>query len=98
GSGTANQRDYSALMDQYERLTIEREFAEKAHLAALTAFELDRAQAQRQSRYLAAFTQPAKAERALYPRRGTILATMGFALLLLWSILVMVKYNLRDRL
>jgi capsular polysaccharide transport system permease protein len=55
-----------------------------------------RAEARRQSRYLAPHVAPTRAEAALYPRR---LLLSGLALLFLclgWGILMLVYYNVRD--
>ncbi len=55
-----------------------------------------RAEARRQSRYLAAHVEPTLAERALYPRRATITGLAALFLLLGWSVLMLVWYNVRD--
>ncbi|MAM24920.1 MAG: hypothetical protein CML55_05990 [Rhodobacteraceae bacterium] len=95
--GTAAQEDYVAVLGEFERLTVENEFAEQAYLAARAAYDAAVAEARRDSRYLAAFVGPTLAERAIYPRRYTIgLATFAF-LLAVWVIGVLMWYSLRDR-
>ncbi|MHC0052260.1 sugar transporter [Actibacterium sp. D379-3] len=88
---------YANLMAEYESLTVEMDFAQKSYLSALAAHEAARAQAQRQSRYLAAYVGPTRAERAEYPRRLTLLALVSVFLLIGWSILTLIYYSLRDR-
>jgi capsular polysaccharide transport system permease protein len=88
---------YSALVGEYERLAVEREFAERAYLATLTAYDNARAEAQRKSRYLAAYVLPTLPETPLYPRRFTLSALVfGFSLLV-WSVAVLIWYSVRDR-
>lgn len=89
--------DYPTLMAEFEGLVVDREFAEESYRAALTAVDVTRTNAARQSRYLAVFIHPTLPESAEFPRRGTIL---GLALLFLslgWAILTIVYYSIRDR-
>ena len=97
GGAQGDGPGYSTLIGDYERLAVEREFAERAYLAALTAYDNARAEAQRKSRYLAAYVTPTLPETPLYPRRFTLTALVfGFALLI-WSVAVLVWYSVRDR-
>lgn len=97
GDDGAGGQDYSALVGEFERLTVEREFAERAYLAALTAYDNARAEAQRKSRYLAAYIQPTLPERPLYPQRLVLTALVfGFSFLI-WAIVLLVWYSIRDR-
>ncbi|MEM6339714.1 MAG: hypothetical protein AAF729_01085 [Pseudomonadota bacterium] len=88
---------YAELVAEYEALSVDLEFAEQAYIAALAAFDLAQAEAQRQSRYLAAHISPTLAETAEYPKRLMLQAlTTGF-LFLAWATLVLIGYALRDR-
>ncbi|MEP2785172.1 MAG: hypothetical protein ABJO67_17300 [Pseudoruegeria sp.] len=87
---------YASLVGEYERLTVEREFAEAAYTSALSAFDASQAEAQRQSRYLAAYVEPTLAERAEYPQRGILLGIIFAFLFMFWSILALVYYSLKD--
>lgn len=94
---TAPTEDFAALTGEYERLSVERGFAEQAYLAALAAYHAAEAEAQRKSRYLAAYTGPSLPQEALYPQRFWVsTGVLAFALLG-WSILVLIYYSLRDR-
>ncbi len=64
--------DYPTLISEFEGLVVEREFAEQAYRAALTARDSAQAEAIRQSRYLAAYIEPTLAEDAEYPRAFVI--------------------------
>ncbi len=88
---------YATLIGSYERLSIERNFAEQAYIAARTAFDRARGEARRQSRYLAAHVPPTLAETAEYPRRLRILVLVAGFLFLGWSLAVLTWISLRDR-
>jgi capsular polysaccharide transport system permease protein len=89
--------DYPQLIAEYEGLVVDREFAEENYRAALAAVDLARANAARQSRYLATFIAPTLAQTSEYPRRGIIFGLSALFLLLGWSISVLVYYSVRDR-
>jgi len=88
---------FADLVGEYERLVVDQEFAEQAYTAALAAFDAARNEARRQSRYLAAHVRPTLAEASEYPDRPTILITISLLLFLIWSVLALVAYSLRDR-
>lgn len=97
GGGTGDGQDYSTLVGEFERLLVEREFAERAYVAALTSFDNANAEAQRNSRYLAAYVGPTLAEEARYPQREVLTGLVfGFALLV-WGIGALIYYSVRDR-
>jgi capsular polysaccharide transport system permease protein len=80
----------------YEELKVDLEFAQAAYTQALAAETAARAEARRQSRYLAPHVTPTTAEESLYPRRALL---SGLALLFLtlgWGILMLLYYNVRD--
>jgi capsular polysaccharide transport system permease protein len=76
----------SGLVADYERLMVEREFAEKAYVSALGSLEGARAEALRKQRYLAAFVQPHLPEDAVRPRRILAVLTVFFGTLVAWAI------------
>ena len=61
GDGEGGE-SYATTVAEFERLTVDREFAERAYVAALSAYDAARAEANRQSRYLAAYISPTLAE------------------------------------
>ena len=89
--------DYPSLIAEFERLTVDREYAEESYRAALTALEVARDDAARQSRYLATYINPTRASEAEYPRRSVLAALAGLFLLLAWSIMALIYYSIRDR-
>ncbi len=89
--------DYARLVGEFERLMVDQEFAEGAYRAALANYDLAVAEAQRQSRYLAAHIRPTEAQRALYPERGMLFMLTALFLLMGWAVGVLVYYSVRDR-
>lgn len=96
-AGGNGKNAYADLIGQYEELTVDREFAQQAYVAALAAYDLSQAEARRQSRYLAAYVEPTLAESARYPQRGIMLGLVGLFLLVGWAIAVLVVYAVKDR-
>ena len=88
---------FSTLVGEYERLIVDREFAEQTYVSSLAARDASLAEARRQTRYLAAHIQPTLAERSLFPQRLTILGLFALFMFMVWSITALVVYSLRDR-
>jgi len=61
------------------------------------AHEAARAEARRQSRYLAAHVKPTLSESSRYPERLHLLAVCSVFLFMLWSLGALIYYSLRDR-
>ena len=97
GSATAAGAALSDVVGQYESLAVDRQFAENSYTAALATYDASRAEAARQSRYLAPYVRPTLAQIAEYPERGKLMAILSGFLLVLWTIGVLVFYSLRDR-
>ena len=97
GTNSSTGIAFADLVGEYERLAVDQEFAEQAYTTSLAAFDGARNEARRQSRYLAAHVRPTLAEASEYPDRPTILITISLLLFLLWSVLALVAYSLRDR-
>lgn len=88
---------FATLLGEYESLIVDREFAEQAYVSNLALFDAAKAEARKQSRYLAAHVRPTLAEQAEYPERFRNLSLMAAALMFGWSIVSLVYYSLRDR-
>jgi len=99
GSGATPSlgNDYATVMAEYERLSIDVEFAEKSVLAARVAYDEAVADARRRTRYLAAHIRPTLAERATAPDPVVILGLGGLILTLVWSVLALGWASLRER-
>ncbi len=97
GRGAGEGEDYATLLAEFERLAVDREFAEQAYTAALATYDQALAEARRKSRYLAAYIRPTLAEASEFPQKEVLLATAAFFLLSAWAIVVLVYYSVRDR-
>lgn len=95
--GDGSDDAFAAIVGDYERLQVDREFAEQAYVGALAAYDSALADARRQSRYLAAHILPTAAESARFPQRITLTGLVVLFSFLSWAILVLVAYSLRDR-
>lgn len=98
GGGTEpGGRAFADLIGEYERLVVDREFAERAYVTALAGYDGAQADSRRQSRYLAAYMAPTLAESPEHPKRITLLFIVTLFLFLSWSIVVLVIYSIKDR-
>lgn len=92
-AGTA----FADLIGEYERLAVDAQFAEQSYTTAMAAYDSAVAEAQRQTRYLAAHVNPTLPEAATRPNRlETVLKIAGFAFLI-WAASGLVLYAIRDR-
>nr|WP_254682800.1 sugar transporter [Ruegeria sp. PR1b] len=89
--------NYPSLISEYERLTVDQQYAEQVYRASLATLEVARDEATRQSRYLATYIKPTLPESSQYPDRPVMAGIAGLLLLLVWSIFVLVYYSIRDR-
>jgi capsular polysaccharide transport system permease protein len=93
--GTAE--GFAILIQEFERLKVDQDFAERAYLASLAAYDQAVTDAQHKTRYLAAYVAPTLAESPTAPNRpltALLVALIGF---LLWAVVVLTYYALRDR-
>ena len=97
GGAGAEREDYVAILSEFDRLDVDLQFAREAYTAALSAFDSAQAEAQRRSRYLAAYVAPTLPESAEYPRRAMLAALTTLFLALAWAIGSLVFYSIRDR-
>lgn len=94
---TGGEEALSDVVGQFEILTVDRQFAEATYTAALAGFETARAEAVRQSRYLAPYIRPTLAQEAEFPERAKLLLMIAGFLTVLWVIGSLIFYSLRDR-
>ncbi|MGV8988256.1 MAG: hypothetical protein ACOH2H_18450 [Cypionkella sp.] len=97
GLADPNSAGYANLVADYQSLQMSSDFAQKAYLTALGAYDQALNDAQHKTRYLATFVQPTLAESSGAPDRPLWIffaALIGF---LAWATLAMIYYALRDR-
>jgi capsular polysaccharide transport system permease protein len=81
---------------EYERLSLERSFAEKQLENALTALDKARSDAQRQQLYLDRISQPNKPDKAMEPRRiRAVIATFILGMIT-WGVLSLLVAGVRE--
>ena len=97
GRNAGQMADVAGRIQEYEGLQTQNEFAERAYTSSLAALEKARVEAAAKQRYLAVFIKPTLSEFAQYPHRimSSLLVLLGSALI--WAVLVMGYYNIRDR-
>jgi capsular polysaccharide transport system permease protein len=96
GAGAARE-DYVVVLSEFDRLDVDLQFAREAYTAALSAYDTAQAEAQRKSRYLAAYVAPTLPQSSEHPRRAVLSGLALLFLLLGWSILALIYYSIRDR-
>ncbi len=97
GAGADGAQAFSQLIAQFEALSVDLEFAQTSYLAALAAHDKAARQAQQQSRYLAAYLAPTTPQSAEFPQRALILSLTALFSFLVWALLSLVYYSVRDR-
>lgn len=96
-SARDEDHDLSRIVSEYEAIEVDRQFAEAAYTSAMGAAEVARAEAGRNSLYLASYVIPEEATIPEYPRRLRMLAMVAGFILSLWVVGVLVYYGSRDR-
>jgi capsular polysaccharide transport system permease protein len=80
----------------YDRLVLEKTFAERQLGAALAALENARNEAQRQQLYLETLVQPNLPDKAIEPRRLRTVAMVLLLGLIVWGVLSLVVSSVRE--
>lgn len=93
----AGGESYATLVAEYERMGSDRKFAEEAYVIARASYDQALAEAQRQTRYLAAHIVPNLPQQSLRPDRPLVLLIFAAFALLGWAILALIYYSVRDR-
>ena len=93
----SNSPGFAKLMADFERLRVDQDFAQAAYLPARAAHEQALTDAQQKTRYLAAYVAPTLAEAPTAPNRPQTAALTALIGFLIWSVLVLTYYALRDR-
>jgi capsular polysaccharide transport system permease protein len=85
-----------AALTEYERLTLERELAEKQLASAFTSLEAARIEAQRQQLYLETIAMPNLADYPLYPKRAISFAVVVASCLIVYGIAWLLVASARE--
>jgi capsular polysaccharide transport system permease protein len=81
---------------EFDRLTLERAFADRQLAAALTALDNARSEASRKQLYLERLIQPNVPDRAVQPRRLRSIATVMLFGLIVWGVISLVTAGVRE--
>ena len=96
GFVAGSRRSLSATAARYQRLQLDREFADKRLAVALTSLQDARAEARRKQAYVERIAQPSRPDEAREPRRlRGILATLMLGLVA-WVIFSMLLAGVRE--
>lgn len=91
-----SRRSLSATAARYQRLELDRDFAEKRLAAAMTSLQDARSEAQRKQAYIERIAQPSLPDEALEPRRlRGIFSTLVLGLVA-WAVLTMLLAGVRE--
>ena len=93
---TGGENSLASKAAEYERLALEREFADKQLAGALASLELARNEAQRQQLYLETIAKPSLPDGPMYPRRLRGVLTTFVLGLVAWGILSMLLAGVRE--
>ncbi|QBQ98337.1 hypothetical protein [Paraburkholderia pallida] len=93
---TDGQSSLAFKSPAYERLELDKQFADKQLAAAVTSLEAARSDAQRQHLYLERISQPNEPDKALLPRRGrTVLAIIAIGFIV-WCTLKLLIASIKE--
>jgi capsular polysaccharide transport system permease protein len=95
GSGGGSLASRAA---EFQRLSLEREFADRQLASALGSLEQARSEAQRQQLYLERIVQPSLPDAAMQPRRLRNIFTVFLLGLVAWGVITMVYAGIREHL
>ncbi len=93
---TGGDRSLSGKAAVFERLALEREFAERQLAAAMSSLEQARNDAMRKQLYLERISQPGLADIAVEPRRVRSIFSVLLLGLVAWGILAMLVAGVRE--
>lgn len=95
--GGDRRTNLSLRLADYSELALEEEFAQQLYVTSLASLEKARQEADNKSLYLATFIHPTLSEEAQYPSRFLYSLAVFLLLAGLWSVAVLLYYNVRDR-
>jgi capsular polysaccharide transport system permease protein len=93
---TGTDGSMAPILARYERLVLEREFSDKGYASALISMESARGEAAKQHLYLVRVVEPNLPEKALYPKRLLILASLFVSLCFTYGIGWLIIAGIRE--
>ena len=96
GNVAGNRRSLSAAAVHYQRLQLEREYADRRLTAALTSLQEARNEARRKQAYVERIVQPNLPDEAQEPRRFRGIFAVFALSMIIWAILTMLIAGIRE--
>ncbi len=96
GKVTGGSSSLTGKSVEFERLQLERSFAEKQLASAMASLETARSEAQRKQLYLERLVQPNLPDKSVEPRRIRSLITVFIIGLVAWGILTLLIASIRE--
>jgi len=93
---TGGENSLASKAAEYQRLQLEREFADRQLAIAMAALETARNEAQRQALYLETIDKPNQPDKAIYPKRVRGVITTLLLGMIAWGILAMLIAGVRE--
>jgi len=93
---TGSGNSLASKAAEFQRLTLEQEFADRQLASALGSLEQARSEAQRQQLYLERIVQPNLPDAAMEPRRLRNIFTIFILGLIAWGVLTMVRAGVKE--
>lgn len=92
----AGDRSLAGKAAEYQRLVLEREFADKMLGSAMSTLEQAKNDAQRQQLYLERIVQPSLPDQAMEPRRSRAIAAVFVLGLVAWGVFSMLLAGIKE--
>ena len=92
----AGDKSLASKAAEYQRLTLEKEFADRMLASAMSTLEQARNEAQRKQLYLERVTQPSKPDEAMEPRRLRTIAAVLVLGMITWGIMSMLIAGIKE--
>ncbi|MEM9783210.1 MAG: hypothetical protein AAF899_12125 [Pseudomonadota bacterium] len=97
GLAPGDRAAMAGVVSEFEELAVDVEIAQAVYTSALSALESAKVDARRQSRFLVPHIVPTRSVEPQYPQRAMISLAVAVILLALWSVGLLIAYNIRDR-
>ena len=92
----AGDRSLASKASEYQRLALEKAFADKMLASAMNSLEQARNEAQRKQQYLERISQPSKPDEAMEPRRLRAILAVFMLGLVAWGVLTMLIASIKE--
>lgn len=93
---TGGERSLAGKAAEFQRLILEREFADKMLASAMSTLEQARNEAQRKQLYLERVVQPIQPDEAMEPRRIRMILAVFMLGIIAWGVLTMLVAGVRE--